>query len=795
MAKENRELFGDSKNRSTIKETVIKYLAKWPLFVICLLACIGTGIFYTRYAIPKYLVYTSFLVKGAETGKASSEDLIEEALHGKKTINLNNDIMLIRSSGLMERTVSKNSFNIFYYKKGKLLDIDIYNDAPFRLVPEEVTDSNRLYNFHVKTITTKGGTFLSTDGKQEKSYIFYWDMPFVIHGQRFKFTSKSSVSSGDGEYLVLWKPIQMVAAELSGQLVASPLDPKTSVIQLVLKTENMQRGKDLLDALFTEFNLADIEDRNKLSESTVQFIDERLLNISSELKGVEGSLENYQGSNQLVDIKGQSAQSLENSNDVSKTIKELAIQQGIVAMISDYFANPSNSNKLVPSSLGLNDGTLASLITQYNEVQLKKEREAPLVAPNSTVMQDLNTQLTNIKSSIIQSLNNLKKNLRLQESGFQQQNSQYRNFLSAVPRNERVLQEIRRKQSITEGLYLYLLQKREEAAISSTSSNVPYYKQIDVAKGYGPIEPNKRNIILYTTLLGLCLAFGIIYVRDLFNDKITARQDVTAISSIPIIGEINRIPRNKLQSNSALHRSIAGEQFRAIRTNLFFVDKQKKVFLITSSISYEGKSFVSLNLASVLAMPGRKVALVQFDLRKPVTSQDNEIQHPIGLTNYLNEERVNLADVYYLKPQIPTLHIYPPGPAPVNTGDLLLSERLGQLFETLNQQYDYVVIDSPPASLVSDTFIFSKYSDIVLYVLRQGVTQKKHVAFANELAESNKFKNLSFVLNDVKSKNNNDYYSYGKNQNGHEKIETNAQNLSKAKKGFFAGFTSNILNL
>ena len=304
MAKENRELFGDSKNSSTIKETVIKYLAKWPLFVICLLACIGTGIFYTRYAIPKYLVYTSFLVKGAENGKANSEDLIDEALNGKKTTNLNNDIMLIKSSGLMERTVIKNNFNIFYYKKGKLLDIDIYNDGPFWLVPEKVTDSARSYNFHVKTITLKGGTFLSTDGMKERSYTFYWDVPFTINGQSFKFTSKGSMIDDDGEYLVQWKPVQMVASELSGPLVANPLDQKTSVIQLSLKTENMQKGKDVLNALFKEFNLADIEERNRLSESTVQFIDERLLNISSELKGVEGSLENYQGNNQLVDIKG-----------------------------------------------------------------------------------------------------------------------------------------------------------------------------------------------------------------------------------------------------------------------------------------------------------------------------------------------------------------------------------------------------------------------------------------------------------------------------------------------------------
>ena len=790
MSKQHRELFGENRTNSTVKEVVTKYLRKWPLFLGCLLVCIGTGVFYTRYTVPKYLAYTFFLVKGAENGKAS-EDLIEGALNGKKTINLNNDIMLIKSSGLMERLVAKKNLNVLYYKKGNLLDINIYKDAPFRLVSLEITDSNRTYSLYVKTINAKGGMFLSTDRK-EKKYTFFWDIPFVINGQRFKFTSEGPVSKEDGEYLVYWKPVQTVAAELSRQLFANPLDPKTSVIQLSLKTENIQMGKDVLNTLFSEFNLADIEERNKLSENTVQFIDERLVTISRELKGVEGNLENYQGDNQLVDIKGQSTQSLENSNEVSRIIKELSIQQGIVEMILAYFVNPANTNKLVPSSLGLNDPTLASLITQYNELQLKKEREAPLVAANSIVMQDLHTQLNNLKGSILESLSNLNKNLKLQESGFRQQNSQYRNFLSAVPRNERVLQEIRRKQSITEGLYLYLLQKREEAAISSTSSNVPSYKQIDAAKGYGPVEPNRSNIILYTALLGFCLAFGFIYFQDVFNDKIKSRQEISALSSIPIVGEITHLPKSKVSIKSILTRSMAGEQFRAIRTNLFFNNQGKKVLLVTSSIGSEGKSFVSLNLACVLALPGKKVALLEFDLRKPNILKEIDVKDGDGITNYLNDPQVDLAELRTMVPEVPSLHIYPAGPIPSNTGDLLLSERLQQLFATLIQEYDYVVIDSPPASLVSDAFVLGKYSDVVLYVLRQGLTPKKHLAFANEIVEKNKFQNMGFVLNDVKNRSQNEYYSYGRNRNGGENVKSNSKNFHETKKVLFTRFTSNF---
>lgn len=748
MRKESHDLFGDRKGSVTIKDTIRKYLSWWPLFLASLLVCVGSGMFYSRYTVPKYLVYTSFLVKGGQNGNPHSDDLIDAALNGKKEVNLNNDIMLIRSSGLMQRTVAKKNLNISYFKKGKLLDIEIYNDAPFRLVAENVKDQ-QLYNFHVIAITSKGGEFLSIADQKDKSYTFYWDVPFTINGQQFKFISNGPVKPDDGEYVVQWKPIPFVAAELSSQLVVQAFDVKTSVIQLSMRTENMERGKDVLNALFAEFNLADIEERNKLSESTVQFIDERLLNISNELKGVEGNLENYQGNNELVDIKGQSSQSLANSNDVSKTIKDLTIQQGIVGMIAAYFASPVNSNKLVPSSLGLNDATLASLITQYNELQLKKEREAPLVAPNSTVMQDLNTQLNNLKGSILQSLANLNQNLKLQEGSFRQQNSQYRNFLSAVPRNERVLQEIKRKQSITEGLYLYLLQKREEAAISSTSSNVPYYKQIDVAQGYGPVEPNKRNILLYAALLGFCLAFGFVYLRELFNDKVDSRHDITSNLSIPIIGEISHVRKSKLPLVTLIKRDLVGEQFRAIRTNLLFSDNQPKVILITSSVSNEGKSFVSFNLASVLAIPGKKVALLEFDLRKPTIASSLNIVGNKGLSSYIMGS-TNLEEIKHPTPNIPTLHVYPSGPVPPNPADLLLNDNIEMLFNELKESYDYIVIDTAPAALVSDAFILGNYSDTVLYIVRQKFTTKKDLSFLKDITIDRKFAQLGLILNGVK---------------------------------------------
>jgi capsular exopolysaccharide synthesis family protein len=769
MTQENNGIFGEDQSKVTVRERLSRYLANWPLFLVCIILSVGAGLLYIRSTIPKYRAITYFLIKGTESGRPNSEDLIESAMNGKREVNLNNEMMLISAASLMERTVARNGLDVSYFKKGRILNIDIYKDAPFTLIAKQLTDSNHIYNIYIKKFDTAGGTFLYAPEKEEKLYSFRWNEPFSVSGQSFVLEPKRTIQSEDGEYIVRWQPVAAAAAKLSKDLTVKAYDTKTSVIQLSVKTANLQKGKDLLNALLAEYNMSDIEDRNKLSESTVRFIDDRLLMISEELKGVEGNLEDYQGSNQLVDIKGQSTQSLQNSNDVSKTIKYLAIQQSVTSMILEYFANPANSNKLVPSSLGLNDGTLASLITQYNELQLKKERETPSVAPNSTVMQDLNAQLSNLKGSILESLNNITKNLRLQEDNFRQQNSQYRNFLSSVPHNERVLQEIRRKQSITEGLYLYLLQKREEAAISSTASNVAHYKQIDPATGYGPVEPNSTNIIVYTALLGFLLAFGLIYFRTLLNDKITSKEDIIKRTSLAVLGQIGHISKRKKQIISVLDRNVIGEQFRAIRTNLSFLlkDKSKNILLVTSSVSNEGKSLISLNLAAVYAMPGKKVALLEFDIRQPALRNNLNVDSTKGLTSYLTGEISSLSEIGYGLDEIPGLHIYPSGPIPIHPADLLLTENMQRLFEALKAEYDYIIIDSPPACLVSDPIILGKYSDLVVYIVRNQKTLKKQLDFINEIATNKTLNNIYLVLNDIETSDKYDYgnyYGYGKSK-------------------------------
>jgi capsular exopolysaccharide synthesis family protein len=782
MSENNTDIFEEKKSGAfTAKEYLLKYLSYWPLFVISMIACVAGGRLYTDYATLKYRATALIMVNDDKSiGPHSSDDLIRTALNGEPKDNLDNEIQLLRSVTLINRVVIKNEFNISYYKVGKLKKTDLYLDAPFRLVPQSIKDSFASQEITVRKISGDAVTVSTGATEMSKIFLVKWNTPFKIKNNEFVFAPKGNIVNGDGGYSVVWNPVNKTSKEILSKFSAGMLDKKTSIIQLSIILENLSRGQAILNAIIREFIQSGIDDKNAVSQNTIRFIDDRLSIVSKELSGVEGNLESFQGNNDLINVTNQTAQSFDNSNDLSKNLTDINIQLGVIQMIQSYFNNPVNQGKLVPSSLGINDATLTNLLTRYNELELNRERQAPSLAGNSIVLKDLNNQINDVKGSILESLQNITKNLKLQENSLQQKNEQYTQFLSSLPHKERVMQEIKRKQSITEGLYLYLLQKREETAISASTSNVSIYKPIDSAQSEGPVQPNVVYIMGYSVILGLFLPFGLIRLRFLLNDKIAGRNDVTSKLSMPVLGEVGHIPKKSLKGLAVMGRSLVGEQFRIIRTNLSFLQKNvdKRVLLITSSSVGDGKSVVSLNMAAVLAIPGRRVALLEFDLRSPGIASKIGMDASTGLTNYLSGQSLNLEDIYQVMPEIPTLHIYPAGVLPDNPADVLLSENIPLLFKALKAQYDYIIIDSAPTGLVTDAFVLGEYSDAVLYVVRVQQTLKKQLDFINDLSKAKKLVNIGIVINDVRTGNKHGYgYGYGKNSD---------YNFSEVKKrGFF----------
>lgn len=770
MEETENEVFGETsgkKNTASIKDTIKKYLAYWPVFILSMGIFVGGAMLYLRKATPKYSATALILVKG-EKKNSGPEDLISNALVATRSNNMENELQLMRSSNLMEHIVLENQFNISYYLLGRVKASDIYLNAPFRLIMQKVVDSSVGISFIVKNINTSGVSIQYGPKTNKRLHHLRWNTPFTIADHQFVLAPRGQVGKIDGEYMAVWSPVKQTAVEIANKISIGWMDKLTSIIKLSLLIENLDRGKDILNALVKEYDRADLEDKSIASRNTIRFIDDRLDIISAELSGVEGTLENFQGTNQLINVESQSGEAFNNSNAVSKDILDINIKKGVIQQIESYFNNPNNPGKLVPSSLGIDDPTLGTLIGKYNELELKKQMEKPRLSSNSIVLKDIDNQINDVKGSVLENLQNINKNLNLQQNSLQQKNNQYKQFLSSLPRKERVMLEIKRKQSITEGLYLYLLQKREEAAISAGAANISVYKQIEKASGFGPVEPNSRNIMMVAVLLGLLMPVGLIFLLDALNDKIVSRYEITSKTSIPVLGELIHIPKRKTKGILIMNRDLFGEQFRLIRTNLALSANKEnsQVILITSSNVSEGKSMVSLNLAAVLAIPGKKVALLEFDMRKPGITKNLGLSNEKGLSDYLSGKTIDLSEIYQVSEDIATLHIYPAGPISKNPADLLLNENMPPLFDVLKKRYDYVVIDTAPVGLVTDAFILSKFADSAVYVIRQRHTLKKQLDFLNDVYMNRRLDNLGLIINDVKTGGKyGSGYGYGQNYN------------------------------
>jgi capsular exopolysaccharide synthesis family protein len=418
----------------------------------------------------------------------------------------------------------------------------------------------------------------------------------------------------------------------------------------------------------------------------------------------------------------------------------------------------SSEDKVVPSG-GTTDAVLGSLITNYNQALLKKQSLVSQVAPNSLTLTELDEQIANFRSGILDNLNNNMKALDLQASNFSRQGSQFRSSVSGLPEKQRLLGEIAREKSIKESLYLYLLQKREETALSKTTTTP--YEQIDLANAYGPVSPDHKAVYVYCSIIGLVIPVLVIFLIGMLNDKIKSKDEVENGATAQIVGEINFIKRSENKILPSLEGGIVGEQFRIMRANLNFLQKgaKQQVILITSSGSGEGKSFVSLNLAAVLSKAGKKVALLDFDLRKPDESMPTTLTEK-GIKDYLLGE-ATLAQIVQHLGELPTLHLYPSGRVVADVGDLIVSDRADDLFKELSDKYDTIVINTPPVGLVGDALILQKYSTLIGFVIRESYTKKKQLQYLNSLIETGKFTNTCVIYNGVRTGMKYGYYGYG----------------------------------
>lgn len=748
----------DNKFKLTPKEFLFKYLVYLPLFIVSAGIAVSIAYLYLRYQIPYYSSYISLMIKDDKSSRGNTEALDEIVVFKPKT-NLANEIEILRSATLMNKVVRAVNLNTQYWIEGNLKRTEVYGSNVFNYQPVSQKDTNASYtlilNFNAK------GNF------QVQGLSNQWYQPGdIVHGRQGDFIITIANPAGihpEYHYIIQWQPSFQTASSIVSGLNIRQLNRDATILSINLTTEIPQKGVDILNELVKAYNNTTIENKNRVIDNTVKFIDGRLILLTSDLGKVESGLEKFRQQNEIIDIQKQGSAQFDELKSADDKLDQQEIKLQVIDMIRGYISSPGKKFSLVPSSLGIDDPTLLTLVTSYNQLQLEHEEKLKTIPEANPVMQVLDNQIEKVRINILENLSNIKKaGESLRKSSLSEYNN-LRSSIRTIPSKERELLEIERQQGIKEKLYLFLLQKREESAITVASSTSNAYLIDPASSSWVPVSPDRSGIYRTALIAGLLLPAAFIYIRELLNDKVTNKTDILKATDMPIAGEIaHHTKTDRKIVIGEKDRSMIAEQFRVTRTNLqfFITDKKCPVILVTSSIAGEGKTFTSLNLAAVWALADKKTVILELDLRRPKISASLDLLNEKGISNYI------VGDV--TKEQLPVsvkstknLYVVPAGPVPPNPSELLLNHKIEELFTYLRANFDLIIIDSAPLSLVSDARILSRFADTTIFIIRQQYTPKKMLDFINDLYVKKTFANLCLLVNDVKIKGANSYYGYG----------------------------------
>ncbi len=771
-----------------VEKLLAKVWAYWHVFAICvLLACIGAYV-YLRYTTPRYMIYAKVLIKDEKKGGMGEGQVLQELGLQSSPANVENEVEIFKSRTLMKKVVGGHQFNIHYYAPGRVKTSEYYYaDLPFRFSP--LFDNNNTPVSYKYEFEIKGAEgFVIADNK--KSWSGRWGDtvilpigPVVISNRRQLANPAYNLDKCTIEI----KPTEQQAVSTLKALTVKPVN-KASIVEVAISDILPQRGEDILNELIDEYLDASIDDRNKTLDATVEFIDDRLIGVTSELTGIEKNIEQFKSSKKLTDLTEQSKMLLENTSEYGRLLTEKEVKLRILESLEQYLADSKNKDRIVPSSLLVEGDAALNAMKSYNELQLKKSSLLLTNTEDNPFVVNLDRQLENIREDLVRSLASMTQSVKVSIAELQSRAGFLESEIRKVPENERVYLEFSRQQAIKQELYLFLLKKREENAISK-SSTVANARIVDPARSEGaPYSPASSRVYLAAIALGLILPGIWVFAKELFNVRVTAKEDVKRLTTMNIIGEIGNSDTGEEVVVHKESRTVIAEQFRALRTNMQFLlgNNNDKVILLTSSMSGEGKSFVALNLAVTLSLSGEKVALLELDLRKPKISAALGLKQSDGFTGYAIG-RAQLADILQPSGIVPSLYVISSGAIPPNPSELLLSTRVPTLFNELKKDFDYVVVDSAPVGLVTDGQLLSKHADAVLYVSRMNYTYKEQLRNAEELQESGKIKRMSLVLNDVKTRGGVYGYGYGYGAYGDNYFENGTKNkgLLNTLKGTF----------
>ena len=766
-----------------IKELLFKYLIHWPWFVGTVVACLIAAYVYLYVATPVYNISATVLIKDDKKGGSSNNvgGLDELGLNGLITSSqsIDNEIEVLRSKTLVKEVVSYLNLYVTYQDEDLIPSKELYKTSPVQvnMTPQEAEKLKKDIVVEM-VVQTQGSLDVNVKMDDREIQKHFEKLPAILPTDRgtisfFQVTDSipvegaSSVQGARHITATISCPMN-VARGYCGNLVIVPTSQTTSVVTVSLKNSSLRRGQDFINQLLEMYNRNTNNDKNEIAQKTAEFIDERIGIISKELGSTEADLETFKRDAGITDLSSDAQIALSGNAEYEKKQVENRTQISLVEDLKRYLSH--SEYEVLPSNVGLKDAALATQIDRYNEMLIERKRLLRTSTESNPAIVNLDTSIRATKANVQATIEGTLQGLFITKADLDREAKRYMRRISDAPGQERRYVSIARQQEIKAGLYLMLLQKREENAITlaATANNA---KIIDepVAEG-GPVSPKRGIIYLVALVLGFMIPVAVIFLVDLTKFRVEGHADVEKLTSVPIVGDIPLTNEKNAKDGSIAvfenQNNLMSETFRNIRTNIqFMLQNDRKVILVTSTVSGEGKSFTSANLAISLSLLGKKVVIVGLDIRKPgLNKVFNLSSKEQGITQYLSNPEMDLMSLVQPSDVNKNLFILPGGTVPPNPTELLARDGLDKAIDMLKNNFDYVILDTAPVGMVTDTLLIGRVADLSVYVCRADYTHKAEYTLINELSHEQKLPNLCTIINgvDLKKRKYGYYYGYGK---------------------------------
>jgi len=742
-------------NETNLLDTIMfGFFPYWPVLICFTIICLTAAFAYLYIARPTFEASATLLVKDEKKGYEDSQMMESLNIFGTKKI-VENEIEVIHSRALMKDVVKSLGLYAPIYREGRLRSVSAYVSSPIKILikdPEEIIEREKVY-FTFDRINL----LVKINGQ---SYPVDQWVKTELGDLKFVLNNKEKVAGPDPLYFSLI-PEKKVVNNMLKNLNVTAANKLSSVVYLQFQDEVPERAEDILNELIHTYNRAGLNDKNALADNTLQFVDDRLKHVAQQLDTVEKKVQLYRSETGAINLSEQSALFLKNVGENDQRVALINMQLSVLDQVQNYVNSGKTKGTIVPSTLGVNDPVLSQLLQRLYEAELEYEKLKQTTAENNPLLISLYNEIKRIKPTIIESIKVQRINLNASRNQLNTTNKSYTEVLNSLPEKERKLLEISREKSIINNVYNYLLQKREETALSSAST-LPDSRILDMAESsIKPVSPKKLVTLIGAIIASVIFTILFISLKDFVSSKIVFRSDIENTTEIPVLGElVDCKPNRHLVPDKSKSEYIRKQISQIIASlGLFNKDNQRKKILITSAISGEGKSFLSLNLALALASSGKKIILIDLNFKNSGLSNAYTATTSPGLMEYLNENNDSFEIIH--STEYSNLHVLKSGVYAPNINALLTTDRMENLFSFLQQSFDFIIIDSATVDPVFDSLIQTQYSDYIIHVLRHRFTPKKVLEFLDSKQNSKSLSTTGIVFNAVKSRGFIKGYTYG----------------------------------